>query len=57
MIERHDLSERRACRLVGLARDSYRHPPLPDEKTRALSAAIIDMASADVGLAIGVSTI
>jgi len=44
MIERHDLSERRACRLVGLARDSYRHPPVPDEKTRVLSAAIIDMA-------------
>jgi hypothetical protein len=26
-IEEHGLSERHACRLVGLTRDSYRHPP------------------------------
>ena len=46
MIERFDLSERHACRLVGLSRDSYRHPPLPDQATMALSAAIIDIAQA-----------
>lgn len=46
MIERFDLSERRACRLVGLSRDSYRHPPVPDAQTIALSAAIIDLAQA-----------
>jgi putative transposase len=44
MIERFDLSERRACRLVGLTRDSYRHPPVLDQQTEVLSAAIIDIA-------------
>ena len=44
MIERFDFSERHACRLVGLSRDSYRHPPEPDQQTRALSAAIVDIA-------------
>ena len=44
MIERINLSERRACRLVGLTRDSYRHPPQIDSETAALSAAIIDIA-------------
>ena len=44
MIEQYDLSERRACRLVGLSRDSYRHPPVMSEKNRVLSAAIIDIA-------------
>ena len=28
MIEKFELSERRACRLVGLSRDSHRHPPI-----------------------------
>jgi len=46
MIERFNLSERHACRLVGLSRDSYRHPPIPDQATQALSAAIIDIAQA-----------
>jgi putative transposase len=46
MIEQFDLSERRACRLVGLSRDSYRHPPVTDEVTQALRAAIIDIAHA-----------
>ena len=46
MIERINLSERRACRLVGLTRDSYRHPPVPTRHTEALSAAIIDIAQA-----------
>ncbi len=44
MIEQHHLSERRACCLVGLSRDSYRNPPIPDMQTVALSAAIIDLA-------------
>ena len=44
MIEKLNLSERRACRLVGLTRDSYRHPPVPTRHTEALSAAIIDIA-------------
>ncbi len=46
MIKRFELSERRACRLVGLSRDSYRHRPVPDAQTAALSAAIIDIAHA-----------
>ena len=46
MIEQLDLSERRACRLVGLSRDSYRHPPVPDQATQALSTAIVDLAHA-----------
>jgi len=44
MIGRFNLSERRACRLVGLTRDSYRHPPQIDPETAALGAAIIDIA-------------
>jgi len=44
IIERFDLSESRACRLVGLTRSSYRHPPVPDQQAVALSAAIINIA-------------
>lgn len=44
MIGQFDLSERHACGLVGLSRDSYRHPPVPDQATAALSKAIIDVA-------------
>jgi putative transposase len=44
MIERFDLSERHACRLVGLSRDSYRNPPVPDAHTLALSATIVNIA-------------
>ena len=29
---------------MGLSRDSYRHPPVQDQATQALSAAIIDVA-------------
>jgi putative transposase len=46
MIEQCDLSERRACRLVGLSRDSYRHPPEADAMTRNLSGKIIEIAHA-----------
>lgn len=31
---------------MGLSRDSYRHPPAPDEPTRQLNAAMIDLAQA-----------
>jgi putative transposase len=40
----HQLSERRACRLVGLSRDSCRHPPEADDMTRALAGRIVEVA-------------
>lgn len=44
MIEQCDLSERRACRLVGLPRDSYRNPPEADADavTKELSSKIVE---------------
>ncbi len=44
MIQDHQLSERHACRLVGLSRDSYRKPPQPDQLTRDLCVRIVDIA-------------
>jgi putative transposase len=44
MIGEIGLSERRACALVGLSRDAYRHRPVLDEQTRQLKAKIIDVA-------------
>jgi putative transposase len=44
MVEQIHLSERRACRLVGLSRDSYRNPPVMDAQTAALSGAIVVIA-------------
>lgn len=44
MLELIRMSERRACRLVGLSRDTYRHPPEPTAATQALSARIIELA-------------
>lgn len=44
MIAQHHLSERRACRLVGLSRDSYRNPPQPDQASQDLSSKIIEIA-------------
>ena len=44
MIEQFHLSERRACRLVGLSRDSYRNPPVMDEQTASLCGAIVGIA-------------
>lgn len=38
------LSERRACRLVGLSRDAWRHPPQTDALTCQLTARIIEIA-------------
>jgi putative transposase len=46
MIEQCDLSERRACRLAGLSRDSYRHPPEADAMTQELSSKIVEIAHA-----------
>lgn len=38
------LSERRACRLVGLSRDAWRHPPQADALTCQLTARIAEIA-------------
>jgi putative transposase len=38
------MSERRACRLAGLSRDAFRHPPIPSEQTVVLSQKIVDLA-------------
>jgi putative transposase len=46
MIDQCDLSERRACRLVGLSRDSYRKPPEIDQVSQALQASIVEIAHA-----------
>jgi putative transposase len=46
MIEQCDLSERRACRLVGLSRDSYRHPPEADQMSKDLSGKLVEIAHA-----------
>lgn len=44
MLELTTLSERRACRLAGLSRDAFRHPPQPTSATQRLSARIIELA-------------
>ena len=44
MIEQFQLSERRACRLEGLSRDSFRNPPMASEQTQALRCRIVDIA-------------
>jgi len=44
MVSEHHLSERRACRLVGLSRDSYRNPPEEDQATLELRGKIIEIA-------------
>ncbi len=46
MIAQHHLSERRACSLVGLSRDSYRHPPEADQATKDLRDKIVEIAQA-----------
>lgn len=45
-IEKHGFTERHACRLVGLSRDSYRHPPQSTPENEQISAAIVDLAQA-----------
>jgi len=44
MLEATTMSERRACRLAGLSRDAFRHPPEQAPATQALSARIIELA-------------
>ena len=44
LVQEHQLSERRACRLVGLSRDSYRHPLVPSAQTQALKDKIVEIA-------------
>lgn len=44
MLNATAVSERRACRLAGLSRDAFRHPPAPTAATQALSARIIELA-------------
>src|SRR5690606_36824125 len=44
MLEALAVSERRACRLAGLSRDAFRHPPVPAPATQALSTRIIELA-------------
>lgn len=44
MLETTAVSERRACRLAGLSRDAFRHPPGQAPATQALSARIIELA-------------
>jgi len=46
MIGDMGLSERHACRLVGLSRDAWRHPPVLDEQTRLLQTKIMEIAHA-----------
>lgn len=38
------ISERRACRLAGLSRDAFRHPPVTTAATTALSGRLIELA-------------
>jgi putative transposase len=40
MVQGHQLSERHACRLVGLSRDAYRHPPAVSPENQMLSERI-----------------
>lgn len=44
MIDAHQLSERRACCLVGLSRDSYRNAPIPSNLNVQLDEAITQTA-------------
>ena len=44
MVSDHHLSERRACRLVGLSRDSYRNPPQADQAALELHEKIVQIA-------------
>jgi len=44
MVNEHHLSERHACRLVGLSRHSHRHPPRADQATVELHEKIVEIA-------------
>jgi putative transposase len=43
MLEQLSISERRACRLAGLSRDAFRHPPEPSAATQLLSTRLIEL--------------
>jgi putative transposase len=43
MVREQRLSERRACRLVGLSRDSCQHPPTTDQATQDLHEKIVEI--------------
>ena len=55
MIEQCGLSERRACRLVGLSRDCWRNPPEIDAMTQELSSKIVEIAHVRRRFGIGAS--
>jgi len=44
MVETCRVSERRACRLAGLSRDTYRHPPTLSKRDQTLQQAIVAIA-------------
>jgi putative transposase len=44
MVSQHKLSERHACTLVGLSRDSYRHPSAPSALNEELRQKIVQTA-------------
>ena len=46
MLDHAEVSERRACRLAGLSRDAFRHPPVPSAATCDLSARLVALAQA-----------
>jgi len=46
MLNETTLSERRACRLAGLSRDAFRHPPTIALADQALSVRLIELAQA-----------
>jgi putative transposase len=46
MVLKCERSQRRACALVGISRDSYRNPAPPSALNAALGAQIIDLAHA-----------
>ena len=44
MVKDHQLSERHACALVGLSRDSYRHPGTASSLNKELLGKIVQTA-------------
>ena len=44
MVSQHKLSERHACSLVGLSRESYRHPSAPGALNEELRQKIVQTA-------------
>lgn len=56
LISQHQMSERRACGLVGLSRDSYRNAPEASAQTEALKSKIVEIAHARRRFRIGACT-